>query len=505
MPLCPCPRCCRATLAANEEEKPLLWFNGVDGRSGGYLMPPAPPRQLADLACGATVDRARVRELQAWVARGEGKARRGLKEGLDPGKLDEAGLGRRLPALGGRSAVARGARSPPRPPAGAGREAARALLPRVRGRRRLPRGREQGRRSSPATAPGPGPADPERVPYYLLLVGDPEAIPFSLPVPARRPVRRRPPLLRRPRGVPALRRERRRGRDRRHRAAPAGLLLRARQPGRPGDPLERRPPGRSRWRQGLQRDAARLGGRDGARRRGDPRPAAAACSTRRRRSSSPPATAWASPPAIPRSASGRAPWSARTGPARARGSQSIRPSTTSRPRTSATDARRARPVAFCFACFGAGTPRWDDFTRHEPRRAPGARARGLPRPPAAAAARPPAGAGRWRSSATSSGPGATRSCGRGAGPQLGAFESALRRLLAGQPVGWAMEYLQPAVRRARLRPGGGGGGPGVRQGAATSTLLADLWTATHDARNYTIVGDPAVRVACKPTGGAHEN
>ena len=53
----------------------------------------------------------------------------------------------------------------------------------------------------------------------------------------------------------------------------------------------------------------------------------------------------------------------------------------------------------------------------------------------------------------------------GAGPQISAFESALRRLLDGQPVGWAMEYLQPAVRRARLRPGGGGGGPGVRQAA----------------------------------------
>src|SRR4051794_9889620 len=74
-------------------EEPMLWFNGLDGRSGDYLMPPVPPRQLADFALGARTDLARVRELQAWVARGEGKARRGLKEGLDPGKLDEAGWG----------------------------------------------------------------------------------------------------------------------------------------------------------------------------------------------------------------------------------------------------------------------------------------------------------------------------------------------------------------------------------------------------------------------------
>src|SRR4051812_8201842 len=74
-------------------EEPMLWFNGIDGRRGSYLLPPVPPRQLADFARGATVDRVRVKELQAWVARGEGKARRGLKEGLDPGKLEEAGWG----------------------------------------------------------------------------------------------------------------------------------------------------------------------------------------------------------------------------------------------------------------------------------------------------------------------------------------------------------------------------------------------------------------------------
>ncbi len=76
-----------------QPEEPLLCSNGLDGRTGGYLTPPVSARQITDFALGASVDLARARELQAWVDRGEGKARRGLKEGLDPGKLDEAGWG----------------------------------------------------------------------------------------------------------------------------------------------------------------------------------------------------------------------------------------------------------------------------------------------------------------------------------------------------------------------------------------------------------------------------
>ncbi len=73
--------------------EPLLWFNGLDGRQGSYLMPPAPPRHpLTWLVAPRSTGRASASFRRGWRG-ARAKARRGLKEGLDPGKLDEAGWG----------------------------------------------------------------------------------------------------------------------------------------------------------------------------------------------------------------------------------------------------------------------------------------------------------------------------------------------------------------------------------------------------------------------------
>ena len=202
-------------------EEPLLWFNGLDGRQGSYLLPPVPARQLAD-----SRPRRHGRPGAGPRAPGLGGPRRGQGAARAQGgprsrQARRGRLGRDLRPLGGLRAAARGPRSAARPPAGTGREAAGTLLPRVRGRRRLPRGRDQGRvprpprRRSRTGRSGEGALLP---PAGRRPGGDP----LLVPVPARRPVRRRPPLLRRARRVPPLRRERGRGRDRRQRTAAGG-------------------------------------------------------------------------------------------------------------------------------------------------------------------------------------------------------------------------------------------------------------------------------------------
>lgn len=471
-------------------DEPLLWFNGLDGRRGTYLLPPVPPRHLADLACGATVDLARLRELQDWVARGEGKARRGLKEGLDPGRLDEAGWGVIFPGSADAAPL---------------REALAPLfeLRRAQAGKRQERfyrefvgddGYREGETKVAFLArhgASPGPADPEKVPYYLLLVGDPEAIPFSFQyqLDVQYAVGRVcfDELEEYRRYADSVVAAETGGSGRRPRACFFA-------PSNPGDPatgstnahlVQPVAAGVRRGQPGWSVETV-LGGEATRGRLGDlldeaPAFLFAACH----------GVGFAAGDPAQRDRQGALVCQDWPGP----GHGGIDREHYFAAEDVGAQARVHGLVAFCFACFGAGTPRWDDFTRkgQGPRRALS---------PAAFLSRLPQRLlGHPRGGALAVISHVERAWGYslvwpGVGPQITAFESTLKRLLDGQPVGWAMELFNQ--RYAELASDLAAEVEALGFGKKLDeTLLADLWTASHDARNYTIIGDPAVRVAAQ--------
>lgn len=158
-------------------------------------------------------------------------------------------------------------------------------------------------------------------------------------------------------------------------------------------------------------------------------------------------------------------------------------------------------IAMHFACFGAGTPEFDDFSAIDFASPASVAwpARLAPTPMIAPLVQhmlghPGGGAlavvghidRAWGWSFAWPG---TRTS------QLGVFEDTLNRLLAGQPVGHAMEQfkaqhgdlaasLTMQLQKASL---------GKR--VTNADELAGMWTAHNDARNYVVMGDPAVRLA----------
>ncbi len=465
-------------------EEPLLCFNGIDGRTGGYLLPPAPRRRFADVARGGSVDWARARELQAWVRRGEGKPVRGLREGLDPCKLDEAGWGVIFPR-GQESAALR-----------------EALAPLLDLRRAQAAGRfrelagEDGYREGESKVSflarhgaGPGPADPERMPYYLLLVGDPEAIPFSFQyqldvqyavgrlcfdslegyhryaesvvAAETTPVegRRRAAFF-----APANAGDRATGMTRTHLVQPMAERALREQPGWTVETAL-----------GEEATRARLGELLGAE---APAFLFTACH------------GLGFPCGDPQQRDQQGALVCQDWPGPAAGGGIDRGHYFAAEDVG-DEARVAGLVAFCFACFGAGTPRWDELGEGAERRALSPAAF-LGRLPQRLLSHPRGGAlavvghvdRAWGFSIAWA----------GAGPQVGTFDSALRRLLAGQPVGWAMDLFNQ--RYAELASDLAAEREALDLGKTPDeAALADLWIASHDARNYTIVGDPAVRVA----------
>lgn len=151
-------------------------------------------------------------------------------------------------------------------------------------------------------------------------------------------------------------------------------------------------------------------------------------------------------------------------------------------------------IAFHFACYGAGTPQFDDFARHrsgKPRSlAPESFLSALPR---RLLAHPRGGAlavvghvdRAWSYSFDWPVGLAHRE-----EAQLEVFASTFRRLAHGHPVGSAMEFFNQryAELAADLNE------HLDSDGKSDFLSLASLWTTHNDARNYLVLGDPAVRM-----------
>ncbi|HEX2362580.1 MAG TPA: hypothetical protein VHI11_10945 [Jiangellaceae bacterium] len=161
------------------------------------------------------------------------------------------------------------------------------------------------------------------------------------------------------------------------------------------------------------------------------------------------------------------------------------------------DADLTGMIAVLFACFGAGTPRYDDFDR-----SPGQRTALAPDP--FVAALPQALLGRDGGALAVVGH-VDRALGYsfvwpGAGRQTEVYRSTLAELREGAPIGSALEYVgdRYAELATDLKQAVDDATEGWR---ADDAMLAGLFAACADARGFVLLGDPAVRLATAPAEG----
>ncbi len=159
----------------------LLYFNGINGATGRYDLEPMPAAALSQIAQGIAPrqpdDKAHLDELKRRYQR-DTEAHFAPKEGVNPKNLAETGWGVIFAF-------------------GAGPDVYEALSPLLKLRKQQAgdkykeykgpqayRGATAGSAAESKQAflarngAGPGPVDPSIVPYYLLIVGDPDTIPF---------------------------------------------------------------------------------------------------------------------------------------------------------------------------------------------------------------------------------------------------------------------------------------------------------------------------------------
>ncbi len=158
----------------------LLYFNGIDGDTGSYDLPPMSAEELAKVILGEATPQ-NILELRR---RHERETAKHLGPEVDPNKLDEAGWGVIFPKYPEEERQKK---------VEAIREALQPLL-QLREQQAGERfaawcqgtgkdfqiGDDKNKNKYLARqGMGPGPADPNIVPYYLLIVGSPADIPYE--------------------------------------------------------------------------------------------------------------------------------------------------------------------------------------------------------------------------------------------------------------------------------------------------------------------------------------
>jgi hypothetical protein len=463
-----------------------LFFNGINGANGDYLLPPMSPQDISKIAQGETPDEAHLRELKFWYQRLT-QALLGPKEGVDPKRLSQSGWGV-IFAHDADEAV---------------KEALRPLLD-LRQQQageyywlyekgdgyRV--GADNKSKWLARHGVGPGPADPDKVPYYLLIVGDPETIPyrFQYQLGVQYAVGRihfdsleeyaqyASSVVMAETGQVSLPK----------RAVFFGVQnpddgathLSAQELVKPL--AEKMAEDQPDWsiQTLLQEQAAKvhlaqlLGGNQ--------TPALLFTASH----------GMGFPKDDPRQLPHQGALLCQEWPGPKQWRKAIPQDFYMAADDVGDDARPLGLLAFHFACYGAGTPRLDDFAHHTFRQpvaiAPYAFIAKLPlrllsHPRGGALAVVGHVERAW---------GYSFMWGR-AGAQLAVFESTLKRLTEGHPVGSALEYFNQ--RYAELSTELSNELEDVQFGKTPDDLeLAGMWTANNDARSYVIIGDPAVRL-----------